>query len=90
MDLNQTDSRDRKNILVTGGAGFIGGTLIRRLLIETDFNIYNVDKLGYASNLQQFESFKESKRLKNFFIDLLSINDLNEVIKICRPDIVFT
>jgi len=89
MDLNQTDSRDRKNILVTGGAGFIGGTLIRRLLIETDFNIYNVDKLGYASNLQQFESFKESKRLKNFFIDLLSINDLNEVIKICRPDIVF-
>ena len=40
-----------KNILITGGAGFIGGNLIRRLLRKTNFNIFNLDKLSYCSDL---------------------------------------
>ena len=41
-----------KNILVTGGCGFIGTNFIRYLLEETDFTgrIINVDKLTYAGN----------------------------------------
>jgi len=41
-----------KNILVTGGAGFIGANFIRYLLLESDFSgcIVNVDKLTYAGN----------------------------------------
>ena len=31
-----------KNILITGGAGFIGGNLIRKLISETNSNIFNI------------------------------------------------
>ena len=41
-----------KNIMVTGGCGFIGSVFIRHLLLESDFDgrIVNVDKLTYAGN----------------------------------------
>ena len=48
------------NILVTGGAGFIGGALIARLLKYTDSKIYNLDYMGYASDLTRIKSLKES------------------------------
>ena len=40
-----------KNILITGGAGFIGSHLIRLFLDKyPGYNIYNLDKLTYAGN----------------------------------------
>jgi len=47
-----TSSRTFKNILVTGGAGFIGSNFIRTILTKTDFTgrIINLDKLTYAGN----------------------------------------
>ncbi len=44
--------RTLKNILVTGGAGFIGSNFIRYLFTQTDFRgtIVNLDRLTYAGN----------------------------------------
>ena len=62
--------RKIKNILVTGGAGFIGWNFCNLLLQDTQFNIINIDDLTYASKDKVFYiDNKKEKYLKMKFKD---------------------
>lgn len=69
-----------KNILVTGGAGFIGSNFIHYLLhTEPDVRVINLDLLTYAGNLENLENLPDPQR--HIFIngdvgDKVLVNDL--------------
>ena len=45
-----------KNILITGGAGFISHHLINYLIKKTNWNIVSLDRLDYSGNLNRLHS----------------------------------
>lgn len=51
-----------RTILVTGGAGFIGGNFVHFLVEETDVQIVNLDKLTYAGNLDTLSPLRGNGR----------------------------
>ena len=50
---------ETKTILVTGGAGFIGGNFVLRQMARGDAAVVNLDALTYAGNLDTLESVKD-------------------------------
>ena len=56
---------NRKKILITGGAGFIGSHLIRYFIKKYPlYKIYNLDALTYAGNLENLDDIKDSENYK--------------------------
>lgn len=88
-------SKKYRNILITGGYGFIGSCLLRNLLKNTDCNIINIDKLNYASNqksiLSILENYKKLMRERYHFekIDLNNNSKLKRIFNFYKPEIVF-
>ena len=67
-----------KNVLVTGGAGFIAHHLIYYILKKTDWNIISLDRLDYSGNLNRLDNIlskltqEQKSRIKIVFHDLKS------------------
>ena len=60
MEIKQNEKinggKEMKNIIVTGGAGFIGSNFVRYILnANKEIKIINVDKLTYAGNLENLK-----------------------------------
>ena len=51
-------------ILITGGAGFIGGALVRRMLAQGDRRVVNLDKLTPAGNLDSLALYRRYQKAK--------------------------
>ena len=75
-------------ILVTGGAGFIGSALVRRLLAHTDHVVVNVDALTYAGNLDSLASVADHPRYRFEQVDITDAAALRRVFDAHRPDAV--
>lgn len=66
-----------KNIIITGGAGFIGSHVIRLFVNKyPNYNIINVDKLTYAGNL---ENLKDIENKANYSFEKVDIVDNSQV-----------
>jgi len=76
-----------KNIIVTGGLGFIGSNLIE-LLLKKNFYVVNIDKVTYSSN---FYNTKEFNKDKNYHFIKCNINSkkiLNILLKY-KPSCIY-
>lgn len=79
-----------KSILITGGAGFIGSHVVRRFVKNyPDVQIYNLDKLTYAGNLENLRDIESASNYQfvkgdicdaPFIIDLFEKHDFDGVI----------
>ena len=76
-----------KNIIVTGGLGFIGSNLID-LLISKKYSVINLDKVSYSSNFYNLKEHKNNTKYKFIKCDLNSKKILNVLLKY-RPICIF-
>lgn len=76
------------NILLSGGAGFIGSAVIRNLINETKNTVLNLDKLTYAGNLESCAVGSDNPRYSFEQVDICNAIGLARVFSEYQPDVV--
>ncbi|WP_290392880.1 GDP-mannose 4,6-dehydratase, partial [Paramuribaculum intestinale] len=72
----------RKNIMITGGAGFIGSHVVRLFVNKyPDYRIVNIDKLTYAGNLA---NLKDVENMPNYVFVKADICDFDRMLEVMK------
>jgi dTDP-glucose 4,6-dehydratase len=86
---NRTTLYEPKNILVTGGAGFIGSHVVIRLTKNyPQYKIVNLDKLDYCASLKNLDCIKDAPNYHFIKGDILSEDLVNYVISSHKIDTI--
>jgi dTDP-glucose 4,6-dehydratase len=76
------------NILITGGAGFIGSAVVRHVINNTQDSVVNLDKLTYAGNLESLIEVQDNARYSFEQVDICNRTELDRVFAQYQPDAV--
>jgi len=78
-----------KNIIVTGGAGFIGGNFVHYMINKyNDYKIICLDALTYAGNMETLEPVMGNKNYKFIKADIADRNAIYNIFENEKPNIV--
>ena len=76
-------------IIVTGGAGFIGGNFVHYMLNKyNDYKIICLDALTYAGNMETLEPVKDNPNFKFYKADIADRDAVYEIFEKEKPDII--
>jgi len=76
------------NILITGGAGFIGSAVIRHIIQNTGHQVLNLDKLTYAGNLESLRGASNCPRYQFIHGDISDQVLVTKLFKDFQPDLI--
>lgn len=75
-------------VLITGGCGFIGSALVRRLMRESEHEVLNVDKLTYAATLGSVAEAADHRRYRFVRADICDAQRMSSLLLDFDPDAV--
>lgn len=75
-------------IIVTGGAGFIGSSVIRHIIKNTNDEVLNIDKLTYAGNLESLKEIDQNLRYQFQQVDICDASKLEQIFEQFQPDAI--
>jgi len=78
----------KKNIIVTGGLGFIGSNLVN-YLIKKKFNVINIDKISYSSNIYNVKEHLKNSKYKFIRCDINNKKIIKKILYKYKPITIF-
>jgi dTDP-glucose 4,6-dehydratase len=78
-----------KNVLITGGAGFIGSHVVRKMVLDhPELRILNLDQLTYAGNLENLRDIEDAGNYQFIRGDIVDAGFVDKLFRKEQPDAV--